>query len=149
MLSYEDIAEKLRDLSVRTDNDAIVASLENIADEISPPEPQPEVLPKSGTAVVFEDGDMGIVFNDGIVYTTPTGEVDIVHWDEDPMTFKPACMLAPDEVPVKIPNTGTKFDYLTLKWHHIRDGKDYGTTETCVYLTGDDIERMESNCGRY
>ncbi len=138
-MTNKQIATRLREAADNRDR-PIRHIAREIANELDPARPEPGLIR-------FNDGQLGFVLRGRSSLTEPydiVTEYGELLYFADAMPFKPARILEPDEVAVTIPNTGTKFETLMLKWHHVHDGRDYGTIDACVHLTSDDVERMEA-----
>jgi hypothetical protein len=142
-MTHKDIAERLREIIAYQQDPH--TRMEELADELDPPRPEP------GTVVWYkftrepawslkERWRLGIVTVEGDALWTVTHDLVLLCDVE----YKPARILADDEVPATVPSIRAPFDYLILKWHYVCNGRDWGTADAGVRLTSDDVERMEA-----
>jgi len=96
-MNEKEIATRLREILWRGNYDS---SIEALIHELDPPRPEPGMI--VWWRVTADDKwHLGCVVDYGIV---PADNVNACwNWDVNGLEYKPACILADDEVPVRVP----------------------------------------------
>ena len=140
-MTNKEIAERLREIATaRAFTMENRQAVEDIADTLDPPRPEP------GTVVWWNydrakhdlEWKIGIVTDDGLLIVAADGDKHFLHHT----ITKPARILAPDEVAVKVPPVSEWPEWAQdIEWRY---GGEVGCTLHRPIITRDEAERMEA-----